>query len=382
MAWRVFDDADLAAVAEVFQSGNLCSIHGAQTAAFEAEFAAEFRAPYALAVVNAMAGLHCAVAAAGVQPGDEVIVDSVVAFAALAVLYHNGIPVFADIDPATHQIDPRSVEARVTERTRAILCTNLWGLCADYDAIGAIARRHGLLVIEDCAHAIYATYRGTYAGCNGDVGVYSFQMSKQMALGDGGMIVCRTPELREAMAEMITFGTLPARVGWNYRLNELVAAVGRVQLRRARGYVDDCIAAANLYNEAVAGCPWIIPQEVPADRTHAYHIWAARFDGERYGIPRGAFAQALTEAGLGLQPGSYLSGRPPYLHPVIAEPIGYGRRCPVRCPHASRVDDYAPGLCPNAEELMQSLMITGTNGGPAAHRPAADKLREVIARFS
>ncbi|MBI2299717.1 MAG: DegT/DnrJ/EryC1/StrS family aminotransferase, partial [Armatimonadetes bacterium] len=148
MHWRLFDHEDLAAVKEVLDSGNLCSIGGAQTPAFEAEFAAEFRAPHALAVCNAMAGLHCAVAAAGVEPGDEVIVDSVVCFAALAGRYHNGIPVFADIDPVTHQIDPASVRARITDRTRAIICTNLWGLCADYAELRKIADEHGLLLIE------------------------------------------------------------------------------------------------------------------------------------------------------------------------------------------------------------------------------------------
>ncbi|MBI2300628.1 MAG: DegT/DnrJ/EryC1/StrS family aminotransferase, partial [Armatimonadetes bacterium] len=233
----------------------------------------------------------------------------------------------------------------------------------------------------DCAHAIYATHDGTYAGCNGDVGVFSFQMSKQMALGDAGMVVCRTAELREAMNEMVTFGTMPKRVGWNYRINEVVAAIGRVQLRRARGYVEDCIAAAQLYNQAVAGCDWIVPQAVPAGRRHAYHIWAARFEGERAGISREAFNAALGQAGVHLTAGAYLDGKPPYLHRTIAEPLGYGKGCPVRCPHRTHEQHYAPGLCPAAEDLMARLMIGGTSGGMEAHEAAAERLRHVIAQF-
>jgi dTDP-4-amino-4,6-dideoxygalactose transaminase len=126
-------------------------------------------------------------------------------------MYHNGFPVYADVRRDTHLMDPDSLRERITERTKAVIVTNLWGLCADYDAINAIAREHDLVVIEDCAHAIYATYKGAYAGCNGDIGVYSFQMSKQMALGDAGMVVCKSEEHRRVMEEMTTFGTIPKR---------------------------------------------------------------------------------------------------------------------------------------------------------------------------
>lgn len=381
MSWRVFDDEDLAAVKRVLDSGNLSAINGAETAAFEAEFAAEFGAPHALAVTNAMAGLHCAVAAAGVQPGDEVIVDPMVVFAALGVLYHNGIPVFADVHRDTHLMDPASLQANITERTKAVIVTNLWGLCADYDAINAIAREHGLLVIEDCAHAIYATYKGTYAGCNGDVGVFSFQMSKQMALGDGGMVVCKSPEHLQTMRDLGTFGSLPKCISWNYRINEVVSAIGRVQLRRARGYVDDCIAAARLYSQAVADCPWFVPQRVPDECVNTYHIWTAVFEGEKHGISAEDLQRVCDEVGFALRLG-YIEGKPAYLHPQISEPIGYGKRCPVRCPHMAREVSYEPGICPNAEYLLPRLFLTSTAGGASAHEQRAAQLHEVITRLS
>ena len=381
MSWRVFDDEDLAAVKEVLDSGNLSAISGAQTPAFESEFAAEFGAPHALAITNAMAGLHCGVAAAGVEPGDEVIVDPMVVFACLGVLYHNGIPVFADVKRDTHLMDPESLRERITERTKAVIVTNLWGLCADYDEINAIAKEHGLVVIEDCAHAIYATYKGTYAGCNGDIGVYSFQMSKQMALGDGGMVLCKSEDHLRIMRDLGTFGSLPKCISWNYRINDLVAAVGRVQLKRARKYVDDCIEAANLYSAAVEGCDWIVPQAVPEGRVNTYHIWTALFEGDKHGVSEDDFRAAGEEAGFAVRLG-YIEGKPAYLHPQISEPIGYGKRCPVRCPHASGEVSYEPGLCPVAEDILPRIMLIGTAGGADAHRQNAEKLAGTIEKLS
>jgi len=379
--WHYFDDEDLAAVKEVLDSGNLSAISGPATPRFEEAFAEEFGSPYALAICNAMAGLHVAVAAAGVEPGDEVIVDPLVAFAGLGVLYHNGIPVYADVRRDTHTIDPESVKTKITDRTRAIITTQLWGLCADMDELNAIAKAHGLLVIEDCAHAIYAQYKGGYAGTIGDIGVFSFQQSKQMALGDAGMVLCKSAEHRELMNEMITFGTIPARVGWNYRINEVVSAIGLVQLKRARHYADICIESAKYYSEAASGFEHLIkPQFVPDDRVNTYHIWTALFEGDKVGVDYEAFKQAHVEAGVA--PNFGYIDRPAYLHPTIAEPVGYGKGCPRTCPYADRNPEYAEGLCPEAEDMMPRLMLFGTGGDPEHHKAAAAKWREVLEKFA
>ncbi|MBU0610400.1 MAG: DegT/DnrJ/EryC1/StrS family aminotransferase, partial [Armatimonadetes bacterium] len=191
--YHYFDDEDLQAVKRVLDRGNLCSIGtGTESEQFEQEFAAEFGSPYGLTVVNAMAGLHVAVGASGAGAGSEVICDSLVVFGALAAMYHNAIPVFADVDLDTQQMDPASFEACITDRTKAVIVTHWAGLMADLDPILEIAAKHDIMVIEDCSHAIYAKYGGRYAGTVGDVGVFSFQQSKQMALGDGG--IPRGPE--------------------------------------------------------------------------------------------------------------------------------------------------------------------------------------------
>lgn len=375
--FHYFDDEDLQAVKAVLDGGNLCSIGaGTQAEKLEQEFAAEFGSPLGLTIVNAMAGLHAGVAASGAGPGDEVICDPMVVFGALGVMYHNAIPVFADIEPESHLVDPVSIESRITERTRAIIVTQLWGLMADMDAIMALAARHNLTVIEDCAHAIYATYDGRYAGTVGDVGVFSFQQSKQLATGDGGMTLMRDAARRQVMQELCTFGTCPARLSWNYRMNEVVAAIARVQLRRARGYVDICVTNAGLLSEAVRGFEALVKPQAnpePERRTNAYHIWAASYEGDRAGVSQAEFQQACSERGVSLNFG-YI-GKPAYLQDTIREQIGYGRGCPRDCPHGAPQHRYEPGLCPNAEALMPHLILSGTGGDREHFERLAEQLR-------
>ena len=380
MAWRWFDDEDLAAVKQVLDSGNLCAIPGTQVPEFERRFAAEFGSPQALAGANAMALMHAAVAAAGVGPGDEVICDPMVSFAALSVMYHNGIPIYCDVDRYTHNMDPTKLEALITERTKAIWVTHLWGLPADMDEINEIAKRHELFVMEDCAHAIYAQYKGRYAGTLGDVGTFSFQQSKQMGLGDGGMALMKSAEVKEAMYEVCHFGTIPARLSWNYRMNELIAAVGIVQLGRAKGYVDQCVANAEALSAAVADFEWIVPQHVPEDRTNAWHIWTALFEGDKVGIDYDEFKAACQEAEVSVNFG-YI-GKPAYLHDTLREPIAYGKGCPVYCPHAARKVVYEEGLCPVAEDIMPRLMLVYTGGDKDAIAAGAEKLHAAASRFS
>ena len=382
--YHYFDDEDLQAVKRVLDRGNLCSIGtGTESEQLEQEFAAEFGSPYGLTVVNAMAGLHVAVGASGAGAGSEVICDSLVVFGALAAMYHNAIPVFADVDLDTQQMDPASFEACITERTKAVIVTHWAGLMADLDPILEIAAKRGIMVIEDCSHAIYARYKGRYAGTVGDVGVFSFQQSKQMALGDGGMTVMRDEAVRTHMYDMTTFGTCPKLLSWNYRMNEVVAAIGRVQLKRARSYVDICIENAGLLNEAVRGYEAIVQPQVnpdPAQYEHTYHIWAARFEGDKVGVSHEAFRHACAQQSLPINFG-YI-GAPAYKQDTIRDQIGYGRDCPRGCPLALHHPDYTRDLCPSAEYLMPRIMLSGTGGDRAAYVQTAEKLHAVLESFS
>ncbi|MBD3292018.1 MAG: hypothetical protein GF393_03780, partial [Armatimonadia bacterium] len=192
-------------------------------------------------------------------------------------------------------------------------------------------------------------------------GVYSFQQSKQMALGDGGMTVMKDQNVRQVMHEMTTFGTVPARLGWNYRMNEVVAAIGRVQLTRAREYVSMCRQTAAMFSEAVEGCEWIAPQVVRPGRENTYHIWAAVFHGDEHGITPDQFKQACSDQGLGINMG-YIE-RPAYAHQPVAQHLDEQPHCPV------------------AEHLMPRLLLLGTGGDPDANRATAEKLHAVANAF-
>jgi len=380
MTMRVFGDEDLALVKEVLQSGNLCSLSGKMTKRFEEEFARAVGAKHAVAYNSAMSVLHGAVAAAGAGAGDEVICDPMVQFGAVAAMYNNAVPVFADVDRDTHLMSPESIRARVTPRTKAIIVTHLWGLPCDMDPIMQIAREHNLVVIEDNAHGLFARYKGSYTGTLGHIGSFSFQMSKHLATGDGGMATTDDAFLYDRLVEGCGargLATFP-RLSWNYRMTEVIAAVGLAQLARAHTYVEQAVANAKFYNDAVAECKWIKAQAVPKDRTNAYHIWAGAFYGDKFGIEYEAFKKAAKDAGCGVGFG-YIQ-KPAYLYDLFREPLAYGRGCPVYCPHHPGIH-YEPGYCPVAEDLMPRLMLIGTGGPPDHHKANADKLRTAIAKF-
>ena len=381
MTVRVFDHEDLDAVKRVLDSGKLCSVGGTVSREFEEAFAQTIGVERAVAVNSGMSALHCAVYAAGAGAGDQVICDSMVQFGSMAVVYNNAVPVFADVRRDTHLIDPESVRERITDRTKAVICTHLWGLPCDMDPIMEIAEEHNLVVIEDNAHALFAKYKGRMTGTLGHMAEFSFQMSKHLGLGDAGMAVTTDPRFVEGLVDgsgIRGLSTFP-RLMWNYRLNELVAAVGLVQLKRLRGYVDSAIANAQVYTEAVQDVAWIRPQHVPADREHTYHIWAASFEGDQHGISLERFKKAVAEKGVRVNVG-YIQ-KAPYLHEVYTAPLMYGRGCPTACPLQTTQVQYTPGLCPVAEELMPRVIIAGTVGDRASHQENAEKLREVLEQF-
>ncbi len=379
-----FDDQDLQSVKRVLDRGDLCYLGQDATAGkqFEQEFAKLIGVRRAVAVNSGMSALHCCVYAAGAGAGDEVICDPLVQFGAMAVMYNNAVPVFADVQRDTHTIDPQSVRERVTERTKAIICTHLWGLPADMDPIMRIAEEHGLAVIEDNAHALFATYKGRQTGTLGHLAEFSFQQSKQLSLGEGGMATTTDERFVQGLVDasgIRGLATFP-RLMWNYRMNEVVSALGLVQMKRCRGYVDRMVQVAGIYNEAIAGVEWIRGQTVPPERTHTYHLWAATFEGDKVGISRERFERALAAKGARCSVGYIETAA--YLHEVFTAPLTYGRGCPTACPLQARKMEYVAGLCPVAEEMMPRLMLIHTGGTLEEHRENACKLREVFDELS
>jgi dTDP-4-amino-4,6-dideoxygalactose transaminase len=384
MPVRIFDHQELQAVKRVLNSGNLSAMGGEATPAFEAAFAQAVGARYGVAMNSAMSALHSAVIAAGAGAGDEVICDPVCVFGAVAAMYNNAVPVFADVNRTTWNMNPDSIESKITERTKAIIVTHVCGLPAEMDRIVALAKRHRLLVIEDCAHSLFATYQDKFTGSWGDIGSFSFQMSKQLALGDGGMAVTSDEKLAQALdlnAGAPTFYSVAFGLHFNYRMNEPTAALGLAQLRRARGYVEGLIEVAGLYDAAVDGCQWIELQRGPAPARHTFHLWGATFRGDERGVSVDDFKRALREEGAPVSIG--YTNMAAYEHPLIAQRLGYGRGCPLDCPfYVGDNNRYPEGLCPNAEWVVPRMMLAHTFGPNDEHERGAAGLRRAIERLS
>ena len=375
MSNKVFDAEDVAAVTRVLESGVLTG--SAEVAALEGEFAAALGAEHAIACNAAMGGLHAALWAVGVGAGDEVVCDPLVLFGGLAALYTGAMPVFADVNEHTHNMDPASLAERITPRTKAIIVTHHWGEPADMAGILAVADAHKLPVVEDCAHVLFGEWQGRNAGTLGSVGVFSFQASKHLSTGDGGIAVTNDPYLAEQMRAIITFGAAPTRLAHNFRMTEMTGAVARVQLRRARDYVAQDRASAQLYAQAAEGCAWLRPQQASADSVHSYHLWVAAFAPQPGGPTLDEFkaACAAEEAAFSF---GYV-GVPAYLHPVFSLGGSYGVS---RAPQSQPLP-YRRGWCPAAESLMPRLMLTGVSAREQEfHRRNAAALRKAIQSLS
>lgn len=382
-AGRDYAGNDLAYLKEALDSGHLSSIMGGTFAPrLEQAFARAIGAPHAVAMANGMCALHSAVLCAGAGPGAEVICDSEFIFGALAVLYNSAVPVFADIDPVTHNLRPEAIAPLVTDRSRAIIVTHAWGLPAEMDGILEVARKHRLLVIEDCAESLLAAYKGRMTGAWGDIGCFSFQASKQLSTGDGGMATAATEELASrlgAQAGAPTFLSVAYDLDYNYRMNDLTAAVGLARLEVLPEFIAGLRRKAALFDAAVAGCPWIRLQRGPAGAEHSFYHWAATFDESAGGGAPGfeEFKAAIKAAGLSAVSVGY-TGMAAYQHPVIRERRAYAFRAPENAGHSGRYED---GTCPVAERVVPRLVLAYLVGTEEAAKGDADRLNAVIARL-
>ena len=360
------------AVLEVLESHSLSAashtnIRGAAKAQqFEEEFAAYCGANHAIAVNSGTAALHVALAAAGVGPGDEVLVPSYTFTAtASAVLMHNAIPIFVDVDPSSFCMDPSSVKEAITPATKAMIPVHLLGNVADMDSILAIARSHNLIVIEDAAQSPGAAWRNRTAGTLGDFGTFSFQETKNMMTGEGGMVITDREDMAERCRLVRNHGEvfmqdrprsyLADVLGWNYRVTELEAAIGRVQLRQLDHWNDIRRENATYLSKHLAGSPFA-PPYVAEGVKHVFHLYGILYDEEGVGVPRKIILDALEAEGL-----PFTSGypHPLYKNPLFQERLVYGTEgCPFTClRHDGREVDYRQIYHPVAEALCSHLAI-------------------------
>lgn len=312
-SWPPTDDALVDAVADVVRSGVWGDVGGAQKLAFERRFAEHQQARHATGVCNGTIALQLALAALGVRRGDEVIVPAYTFLAtATAVLTVNALPVFVDIDPETTNIDPAVVEAAITPRTRAIIPVHFGGQPADLDRLTEIARRHDVALVEDCAHAHGAIWKGRPVGAIGDVGCWSFQQSKNLTSGEGGAVTTNSAELAELLWSLHHCGRTRGGVwydhttlGGNYRITDLQAALLLGQLDRLNEQLDRRERSAAILDRGLAAIPGVRPLiRDPRCTRHAYHIHQFRYDeAEMGGLPRDRFIAAMAAEGIPLSGG-------------------------------------------------------------------------------
>lgn len=308
---------EIAEVEACLRSGWLGT--GPRVARFESDFARykDVEAVRVAAVNSCTAALHVSMVAANLEPGSEVITTPLTFCATVNSILHAGlVPVLADVDPATQNIDPDAIEAAITPRTRAILPVHFAGRPCDMDRIMAIADKHGLLVLEDCAHAIETEYHGRKAGTFGDFGCFSFYVTKNLVTGEGGMVVGRDESLM-ARAKMLAlhgmskdawhrFGDTGYKhyqvveCGFKYNMMDLQAAIGIHQLARVEASWLRRRDIWGQYQQAFADLPITLPAEPEADTRHAYHLYTIQIDPARCGIERDAFLDAMTTECIGV----------------------------------------------------------------------------------
>lgn len=324
---------------------------------FERDLAKYFGVKHALAVSTGTAALHVSMAALGLGPGDEVITTPYTFLAsASSALYQNAIPVFADIDSKSYNLDPSQAEKAITDRTKGIVVVHLAGHPADMDPFREIAEKHGLWIIEDVAQASGALYKGRFAGTIANVGAFSMVDGKIMSTGEGGFCLTNDDELAEKMACIHNFWRAKSTsnvhefygIGYNYRMTEFQAAIGREQLKRLKGMVETRRRNATYLTKNLSKIKGMTTPSEARYARHAYYYYALRIDTKTLGVTREQFEGALTTEGIPISPGraTALVNR----HQLFLKKLGYGG---TNYPWSLRSDliDYGAQSLPVAEAV-------------------------------
>lgn len=391
---------ELKYLGKVLEGESWSATGGSWNQTLEREFAKKIGVSYAVAMNSGTSTLHAALEAAGVGPGDEVISPALtVIMNTTATLHANAVPVYADIAPETFNVDPADIARKITSKTKAIIPVALYGLPPDMDPIMELAKKHGLIVIEDNAQCLLSTYKGKLAGSIGHMASYSFENTKHISCGEGGMIITDNEKYAELVRKIGGHGFKNLRaeegrirlnqdvfqnphykrhdvLGWNYRLSEFNAAVALAQLERIDALVDLRIKSAQIFMDVMLACDYLIPQKVPAGYTHSYYTLGVIYEGqESIGVSWEDFRKAYVEEG---GDGIYGAWSVPYLEPMVVN-----RQFAKRCPRVYEKVHYPQGLCPVAEKIQPKLMQFKTNYRDAGvAEKKADILSKVIRKFA
>jgi perosamine synthetase len=364
---RSFGETELELLAEVLRGGTLTSTKGAAVRTLEHDFAELLGVPHALACSSGTAAFHAAVAAVNPEPGDEIVTSPITDMGALApILYQGAIPVFADVDPATCNVTAGTIEPCLSERTRAIVVTHLFGNPCDMEPILSLARSRGIPVIEDCAQAFLAADRGRTAGTMGTIGVFSLQQGKHVTCGEGGLVVTGDEALARRMFLFVNkawgYGDADPDhtfLALNYRLSELQGAVALAQLPRLGEFVERRIANAARLTAALAGLPGIAAPAVRPRSVHSYWRYGLQIDP---GVIRGgavALGALLKRQGIAAAP-RYIQ-KPAFECEVFRSQRTFGdSRWPFTLARPEALD-FRPCQFPGVYEALESILVLPWN---------------------
>jgi dTDP-4-amino-4,6-dideoxygalactose transaminase len=357
------EEAEIAEVVSCMRSGWLGT--GPKVRQFEEDFKNYKGAPYAIAVNSCTAALHLSMLAAGLKPGDEVITSAMTFCATVNAIIHAGAtPVLADVDLSTMNIDPNQVEAKITDRTRAILPVHFAGRPCNMDSLCEIATRHNLKIIEDCAHAIETEFKGRPTGMFGDFGCFSFYVTKNVVTGEGGMVLTHREEDAARIKVLALHGMSKdawkrfgdegykhyqvVECGFKYNMMDLQAAIGIHQLKRIESYWQRRHEIWQEYNGAFADLPIELPPVPEPQTRHAYHLYTILVDEEKCGISRDAFLNAMTAWNIGV--GVHYLSIPE--HPYYQKTFGWQ---PEDYPNAMRIGRQTVSLPLSAKLTNQDV---------------------------
>ncbi|MCX6944302.1 MAG: DegT/DnrJ/EryC1/StrS family aminotransferase [Opitutales bacterium] len=357
---------ELARLTAMLQQPSLFYWKGPQTTALLEEFRRHYPLQYAFPCSSGTAALHIAVGALRLRPGEEVIVAPITDMGSLiGILYQQGVPVFADLDPRTYNLDPAAVRRAITPKTRAIMAIHLAGNACDMTALLALAREHKLAIIEDCAQSWGARHQGTPVGLLGDFGCYSLNDFKHIGCGDGGLVGTNREEYGPGLSKWgdksynrVLGGRDPEDLAPNYRMSEPQAAVAAAQLTRLADIVARRHHAGTRLTALLEGTPGLRLPYVAPGNTHSYWFYLLRLDLPSFRVDRATLAAALTAEGVSCGAG-YIP-RPVYRYPVFQNHNFFGGAWPVRDSGLTAMD-YRAVHCPTAEAILADCLVLKLN---------------------
>ena len=405
LAYNTIGKEEKEAVLKVLDSGNLSQFLGAwhkdyfggpSVRAFENEWATAFNIRYAVSVNSNTSGLFTAIGACGIAAGDEVIVSPyTMSASALAPVIYGAVPVFADVDYDNFGLNPESIEKCITPRTKAILVVHIFGNPAKMDEIMAIAKKHNLYVIEDCAQAPMATYKDKFVGTIGDIGIFSLNYHKHIHTGEGGVLITNNEEILERIHLIRNHGeniVEPKGVvnqfnshGFNFRMTEIEAAIGIEQLKKLPDLIEKRIENVSYLSNLLSSINGLTMPSVEAFSKHVYYVHSIKFDKDIIGIDRNSFVNAI-KAEL---PSAVLREDTPligagYVKPLYLQPL-YQKRlthCSFNCEKYSGRVDYSRGICPIAEKLHFEELITHEFMRPGLSKQDLNQVAEAFHKVS